>query len=71
MKRQKRIEKKYVKTLILFTGQQRGTPAEKRPLGRPGRRWEDNIRMDLKEISISRKNWVDSLEDRDYWRALL
>ena len=43
-----------------------GTNAGKRPLGRPRRRWEDNIRMDLKEISISTRNWVDSAQDRDY-----
>ena len=43
----------------------------KRPLGRSRRRWEDNIRMDLNEISINRKNWVDSAQDRNYWRALL
>jgi hypothetical protein len=48
-----------------------GTPARKRPLGRPRRRWEDNIRMDLKEIGINTRNWVDSAEDRDYLRALV
>ena len=37
-----------------------GIPTGKRRLGRPRRRWEDNIRMDLKEISISARNWVDS-----------
>ena len=47
-----------------------GTPAGKRPLGRPRRRWEDNIRMDLKEIGINTRNWVDST-DRDNWRALV
>ena len=36
-----------------------GKPTMKRPLGRPRRRWEDNIRMDLKEIYISTRNWVD------------
>jgi hypothetical protein len=36
-----------------------GTSTGKRPLGRPGRRWEDNIRMDLKDIGISTRNWVD------------
>ena len=36
------------------------TPAGKRPLGRPRRRWEDNIRMDLKEIGINTRNWVES-----------
>ena len=43
-----------------------GTPAGKRPLGNPRRRWEDNIRMDLKEIGINTRNWVDSAQDRDY-----
>ena len=46
------------------------TSAGKRPLGRPRRRWEDNIRMDLKEIGINR-NWDDSAQDSDYWRALV
>ena len=44
---------------------------EKRPSGRPRRSWEDNIRMDLEEISINAENWVDSAQDRDYWRALV
>ena len=47
-----------------------GKPTGKRPLGRPRRRWEDNIRMDLEEIGINTVNWVDSAQDRDYWRAL-
>ena len=42
-----------------------------RPLGRPRRRWEDNIRMDLEEISINAGNLVDSAENRNYWRALV
>ena len=46
-----------------------GQPTEKRPLGRPKRRWEDNIRMDLEDIGINAGNWVDSAQDRDYWRA--
>ena len=48
-----------------------GTSAGKRPLGRPRFRWEDNIRMDLKEIYINTMNWVDSAPDRDYWRAVV
>ena len=36
----------------------------------PRRRWGDNIRMDLKEIGINTRNWVDSAQDRDYLRAL-
>ena len=43
----------------------------KRSLGRPRRRWEDNIRMDFKEIGVNTRNWVDSAQDRDYWRALV
>ena len=35
------------------------------------RRWEDNIRMDLEEIGTNAENWVDSAQDRDYWRALV
>ena len=46
-------------------------PAGKRLLWRPKRRWEDNIRMDLKEICINTRNWVNSAQDRDYWRSLV
>ena len=46
-------------------------PTGKRPLGRPRRRWEDNIRMDLEEIGIYVGNWVDSAQYRNYWRALV
>ena len=48
-----------------------GKPKGKRPLGRPRRRWEDNIRMILEEIGINAGNWVDSAQDRDYWGALV
>ena len=43
----------------------------KRPLGRPRQRREDNIRIDLKEIGINTRNWVDPAQGRDYWRALV
>ena len=43
----------------------------KRPLGRRRRRWEDNIRMDLEEIGINARKWVDSAQDSNYWRALV
>ena len=49
----------------------KGKPTGKRLLERPRRRWEDNIRMDLKEIGINTKNLVDLAQDRDYWRALV
>ena len=51
----------------IFTGK----PTGKRPLGRPRRRWEDNIRMDLEERGIKAGNWVDSAQDRDKWTALV
>ena len=43
-----------------------GTYAGKRPFGRPRHRWEDNIKMDLKEICINTRNWVDLTQNRDY-----
>ena len=48
-----------------------GTPAGKRPLRRPRRRWEAIIRIDLKEIGVNTRNWIDSAQDRDYWRVLM
>jgi len=48
-----------------------GKPTGKRPLGRPRRRWEDNIRIDLEEIGINAGNWVNSAQDINYWRALV
>ena len=46
-----------------------GKPGGKRLLRRPKCRWEDNIRMELKEIGISTRNWVDLAQGRDYWGA--
>ena len=40
-------------------------------MGRPRPRWDDNIRMDLEKIGISAGKWVDSAEDRNYWKALV
>ena len=48
-----------------------GKPIVKIPLGRPRRRWEDNIRMYLEDIAINAWNWVDSAQDMNYWRALV
>ena len=48
-----------------------GTPTGKRPLGRSRHRWEDNIRMDLTEMGMNTRNWIDLTQDRDYWRALV
>jgi hypothetical protein len=46
-----------------------GKAEEKRPLGR--RRWEDNIRMDVREIEWGGMDWIDLAQDRDQWRALV
>ena len=49
----------------------KGKPTRKRSLGRPRRRWERNIRVDFKEMGVNTRNWVDSPQDRDYWRTLV
>ena len=48
-----------------------GKPEGKRPLGRPRRRWEDNIKMDLQEVGRSCGDWMELAQDRDRWRALV
>jgi len=48
-----------------------GKPEGRRPLGRPRRRWEDNIRMDLREVGCGRVDWMELAQDRDRWRALV
>jgi hypothetical protein len=48
-----------------------GKPQRKRPLGRPRRRWEDNIKMHLQEVVGSRGDRMELAQDRDRWRALV
>jgi len=48
-----------------------GKPEGKRPLGRPRRRWEENIKMDLREVICRSTDWIELAEDRDRWRALV
>ena len=48
-----------------------GKPEAKRPLGRPRRRWEDNIKMDLQEVDCGGMEWIEFAQDRDRWRALV
>jgi hypothetical protein len=56
-------ERKVYKVLV-------GKPEGKRPLGRPRRRWEDGIRMDLTEIGLGGVDWIRLSQDRDRWRAV-
>jgi len=48
-----------------------GKPEGKRPLGRPRRRWKDNIEMDLREVGGGCEDWMELAQDRDRWRALV
>ena len=47
-----------------------GKPEGKRPLGRPRRRWEDSIKMDLEEVGRGYGDWMELAKDRDGWQAL-
>jgi hypothetical protein len=57
-------ERKVYKVLV-------GKPEGRRPLGRPRRRWEDGIRMDLREIGLGGMDWIRLSQDRDRWRAVV
>jgi hypothetical protein len=46
-------------------------PDGKRPLGRPRRRWKENIKMDLKEVGLGHMDWIDVAQDRDRWRIFV
>jgi hypothetical protein len=48
-----------------------GKPEGKRPLGRPRHRWEDGIRMDLREIGLGDVDWIRLFQDRDRWQAVV
>jgi hypothetical protein len=48
-----------------------GKPGGKRPLGRPKRRWEDNIKIDLQEVGCGDMDWIELAQDRDRWREFL
>jgi hypothetical protein len=57
-------ERKVYKVLV-------GKPEGKRPLGRPRRRWEDGIRMDLREIGLRGVDWIRLVQDRDRWQVVV
>jgi hypothetical protein len=48
-----------------------GKPEGRRPMGRPRHRWEDNIKMDLREIEFGDVDWIHLAQDRDSWRAIV
>jgi len=48
-----------------------GKPEGRKPLWRPRRRWEDNIRMDLREVGCGCVDWMELAQDRDRWRAFV
>jgi hypothetical protein len=48
-----------------------GKPEGKSPIGRPRRRWEDNIKMDLQEVECWAMEWIELSQDRNRWRALV
>ena len=48
-----------------------GEPDGKRPLGRPRRRWEDNVKMDFQEMGCRDMDWTELAQDRERWRALV
>jgi hypothetical protein len=48
-----------------------GKPEGKKPLGRPRRRWEDGVRMDLRETGLAGVDWIRLIQDRDRWQAVV
>jgi len=58
-------EKRWVYRVLI------GKPEGRRPLGRPRRRWVDNIRMDLQEVVCGYMDWIGLAQDRDSWRTLV
>jgi hypothetical protein len=57
-------EERHIQGLVL-------KPEGRRPLGRPGRRWEDNIKVDRQKVGCGAMDWIELAQDRDRWRALV
>ena len=65
------ILKDLINIYIVYVGFWWGNLTEKRPLGRPSRRWEDNTSIDLQEVGCVVMDWIQLAQDRDRWRALV
>jgi len=68
------IQAAYVARMGKSTGVYRvlvGKPERRIPLGRPRRRWEDNIKMDLQEVGCGSMDYIELAQDMDWWRALV
>jgi len=55
----------------VYTGFWWGKPEGKSPIGRPRRRWEENIKVDLQEVGCGGMGWIELAQDRDSWQALV
>jgi hypothetical protein len=73
-----KFEKNEMGGYVALIGERRGVykvlmekSEEKRPLGRPRRGWEDNIKLDLQEVSCGILDWIELAKDRDRWRAFV
>ena len=73
-----RTDRHYEASILLAMGEERGVyrvlvgkPEGKRPLGRPRRRWVDNIRMDIQEVGCGYVDWIGPAQDRNSWRTLV
>jgi hypothetical protein len=72
------VKKAEVSTACSTNGESRGAyrvlvgkPEGRKPLGKPRLRWEDNIKIDLREVEWGSTDWIDLVRDRDRWRALV
>jgi len=65
------IERGFMKLIYIYIYSLVGKPEGKRPLGRPRRRWVDNIRMDLQEVRCGYMDWIGLAKDRDRWWTLV
>jgi len=66
-----RVQQVGIDFLLIYYRVLVGKPEGRRPLGRPRRRWAENIRMDLQELGFGYMDWIGLAQDRDMWRTLV